>query len=93
MPTRHSEHSSKRRFLTAQRRDKVATMMWDDVKDGEWMIRVERREKGTAGKLKLPTMALEIIEQAAPDRGQPLRFFREGKDRVQLIQPTQGGTG
>ena len=41
-------------LLTAQRRDKVATMKWDDFKDGEWTIRVERREKGTAGKLKLP---------------------------------------
>ena len=50
-------------LLTAQRRDKVATMRWDDLMDGEWTIRVEDREKGTAGKLKLPAMALEIIEQ------------------------------
>ena len=66
-------------LLTAQRRDKVATMMWDDVKDGEWTIRVERREKGTAGKLKLPTMALEIIEQQPRIAGNPYVFSGRGK--------------
>jgi len=53
-------------FLTAQRREKVATMRWEDVSvDGEWRIPAEDREKGTGGAMVLPEMALEII------RGQP----------------------
>jgi integrase len=49
-------------LLTAQRREKVATMKWDDLTDGCWNIRVEEREKGTAGKIKLPPLAWQIIE-------------------------------
>jgi integrase len=66
-------------LLTAQRRDKVATMMWNDFKDGEWTIRVERREKGTAGKLKLPAMALEIVEKQPRIAGNPYVFPGRGK--------------
>jgi integrase len=38
-------------LLTAQRRDKVATMKWDDVVDGEWRIPSAPREKSNAGIL------------------------------------------
>lgn len=49
-------------LLTGQRRAKVADMRWDDIsEDGVWSIRAEDREKGNAGQLKLPEMALEII--------------------------------
>jgi integrase len=48
-------------LLTGQRREKVATMQWDDLKDGVWTIAAEEREKGTAGTLKLPKLALDII--------------------------------
>ena len=48
-------------LLTAQRKDKVASMRWDDLKDGVWTIPAEAREKGTAGALKLPKLALDII--------------------------------
>ena len=49
-------------LLTAQRREKVATMRWDDVSDvGEWTIPTEPREKGNAGSLRLPETALSII--------------------------------
>jgi integrase len=65
-------------LLTAQRRDKVATMKWDDFKDGEWTIRVERREKGTAGKLKLPAMVLEIVDQQPRNAGNPHVFPGRG---------------
>jgi integrase len=51
-------------LLTAQRRDKVASMKWADVSlDGTWTIAVEAREKGTAGELVLPKIALDIIRQ------------------------------
>jgi integrase len=49
-------------LLTAQRRDKVASMRWDDVSpEGVWTIRTAPREKGNPGSLKLPEVALAII--------------------------------
>lgn len=66
-------------LLTAQRRDKVATMRWDDLVGNEWTIRKEHREKGTAGKLKLPAMALEVIEQQPRIAGNPYVFSGRGK--------------
>ena len=38
-------------LLTGQRREKVATMRWDDVAGGVWTIQSEKREKGTANEL------------------------------------------
>ena len=56
-------------LLTAQRRDKVVSMRWHDIAlDGTWTIPVEAREKGTAGELMLPEMALDII-RAQPHLG------------------------
>ena len=49
-------------LLTAQRRDKVVTMKWTDIENGVWTISSAPREKGTAGKLRLPTEALAIID-------------------------------
>jgi integrase len=49
-------------LLTGQRREKLITLRWDDVKDGIWLIRTELREKGNPGKLKLPPTAVAIIE-------------------------------
>jgi integrase len=49
-------------LLTAQRREKIATMQWSDITaDGEWRIQTEEREKGTAGILPLPEQAIAII--------------------------------
>jgi integrase len=51
-------------LLTAQRREKVAGMRWDDVSiDGVWKIPMEAREKDNAGELILPDMAIEIIKR------------------------------
>jgi len=47
--------------LTAQRREKVVTVKWDDIADGVWTIATEAREKGNAGSLQLPAEALAII--------------------------------
>ena len=39
-------------LLTAQRRDKVASMRWQDVsRDGVWTVATERREKGNIGEV------------------------------------------
>jgi integrase len=49
-------------LLTAQRKDKIMFMRWTDVRDGIWHITSAEREKGTGESLKLPPIALEIIE-------------------------------
>jgi integrase len=78
-------------LLTAQRREKLATMRWDDISVGdiaslkaddtignEWTIRSEAREKGTAGKLWLPPMVREIIAQQPRIVGNPYVFAGRG---------------
>jgi len=50
-------------LLSAQRRDKIATMKWTDIDaDGVWTIATEKGEKGNAKRIKLPKRALDIIE-------------------------------
>jgi integrase len=61
-------------LLTAQRRDKVASMRWDDIDGKVWTIRTEKREKGNAGVLRLPTMAMEVLGE----RGEGLVFPGRG---------------
>jgi integrase len=49
-------------LLTAQWREKIATMRWADVSaDGEWNIPTEPREKGNPGTLRLPEQAIGTI--------------------------------
>ena len=50
-------------LLTAQRRDKVASMQWDDLAGDVWTIRTEKREKGNAGELVLPQAALDVLDE------------------------------
>ena len=79
-------------LLTGQRREKVATMRWQDVSvDGVWTIPAEAREKGNARELVLPEAALEIIHSRprlesnpyifAGRTAGPLRNFYTGKAR------------
>jgi integrase len=88
-------------LLTGQRRDKVASMRWADMAlDGTWTIPVAEREKGTAGELVLPPVALEIIN-AQPRMGEnPFVFagrasghingYTKGKARLDKASGTAG---
>jgi integrase len=49
-------------LLTGQRKAKLANMKWSDIRDGIWTLGHEEREKPNAGKIKLPALALSIIE-------------------------------
>jgi integrase len=64
-------------LLTAQRRDKVASMQWGDIQDGVWRIPTENREKGNAVELILPQMALDIIEAQPRFAGSPFVIARK----------------
>ena len=55
-------------LLTAQRREKVVAMRWQDLADGTWRIPRAPREKGAPAELVLPAQALAII-QARPQLG------------------------
>jgi integrase len=61
-------------LLTAQRREKVVTMKWDDLVDGEWRIASEPNEKSNARILKLPQVVLGIINGQPPMGGNPYVF-------------------
>ena len=85
-------------LLTAQRREKVVSMKWEDVVDGVWSIPSERREKGNAGTLKLPESVLAIIEAqpvladnpyifAGRRRGQAFNSFSLGKAELEASAP------
>ena len=66
-------------LLTAQRRAKVTTMMWDDVTvDGVWNIPAEGREKGNGGALGLPETAIEIIREQKRIGKNPYVFAGRG---------------
>lgn len=68
-------------LLTGQRREKIATMRWSDVQDGVWTIRAEAGEKGTAGALKLPKLALDVIEAQPRIAGNPFVFAGSPRGR------------
>ena len=84
-------------LLTGQRREKVATMRWSDIQDGVWTIAAEAREKVNAGELKLPKLALTIIEAQPEIEGNPYIFagrgkkafnsFSDGKERLATAAP------
>jgi integrase len=66
-------------LLTAQRREKVATMRWADLSpEGEWAIPVEPREKGNAGSLCLPEAALSVIDALPRFGDNPYVFAGRG---------------
>jgi integrase len=65
-------------LCTAQRRDKLMSLKWEDVTDGVWNVPAEERQKGTGGDLKLSGLALEVIN-AQPRFGEnPYVFAGRG---------------
>ena len=74
-------------LLTAQRREKLATMCWDDVTDGVWNIPTEKREKGNAGALVLPELALDIIRSQKRIGKNPYVFAGRGDSHFQGFSP------
>lgn len=65
-------------LLTGQRREKVVSMKWSDVADGVWTIATEEREKGNAERLKLSTLALEVINGQPRVESNPYVFAGRG---------------
>jgi len=64
-------------------------MRWADLdlERGTWTIPTERREKGNAEKLRLPSMALDIIKAQTPVDGNPFVFPGRGKAHMAGFSP------
>jgi integrase len=75
-------------LLTAQRKDKIMFMRWDDVRGGVWHITSAEREKGTGESLRLPALALQIIEaQRQINSDSPFVFAdRTGSPRSKIAR-------
>jgi integrase len=80
-------------LLTAQRREKVVSMRWDDVVDGVWTIRTEEREKGNPLTLVLPQFALDIIAAQPRIAGNPYIFAGSLKGRRRWAQDAPKPSG
>jgi integrase len=66
-------------LLSAQRLDKVVAMRWADIIDGAWIINTQVREKGNAGELLLPELALSIINAQPLFTSSPYVFAGRGE--------------
>jgi integrase len=70
-------------LLTAQRKEKVASMKWADISvDGLWTIPSEAREKPNAEKLPLPAIAVEIIRSQHRIDGNPFVLPGRGPEHL-----------
>jgi integrase len=67
-------------LLTAQRREKVATMRWSEVTDGVWNVPANAREKGVGGALKLPEAVMAILKSRPRLASSPFVFAGRGSN-------------
>jgi integrase len=85
-------------LTTGARRDKAATMKWEDLAGGEWRIAREAREKGAAERLCLPKLVRDIIDAqprlannpyvfAAAVGGGPFNSFSQRKAELDAKTP------
>ena len=65
-------------LLTGQRKGKVASIRWEDIDGSVWHVPSEKREKGNAGDLALPQIALDIINAQPRFASNPYVFAGRG---------------
>jgi integrase len=61
-------------LLTGQRRDAVIEMRWSQIKDGVWHMPTPPRAKGVGGSLKLPPLAMQIVDSQPRFLSNPFVF-------------------
>ena len=69
-------------LLTGQRREKIISMKWEDIVDGEWRIPALDRERSTAGALGLPPEALNILYAQPRFASNPHIFAGIGRNAI-----------
>ena len=72
-------------LLTAQRKEIVTTMRWDDVPDGIWTIPQEDRQKPNAKSLRLPPAVLDIIKAQPHIAGNHYVFAGRGHGPIKSL--------
>jgi integrase len=80
-------------LLCAQRYAKIATMRWTDLHGDNWDIPQGAREKGTAGLLRLPPLALEIIHRQPRIAGNDRIFGRSHSRALARVRDDAGARG
>jgi integrase len=88
-------------LLTAQRLGKTVAMKFSDIDaDGVWTIPSAPREKGTAGSMKLPKLALNVIRARPRFASNPYVFAGQGGGHINdmtaakaALDETSGITG
>ena len=80
-------------LLCAQRYAKIATMRWSDLHGDVWDIQQGAREKGTAGLLRLPPLALEIIHRQPRIAGKARVFGRPHSRALARLRDDAGVHG
>lgn len=70
-------------LLSGQRREKVCRLRWDAVKNKVWTVESDHaREKGHVGVVKLPQLALDVIDSQQRLGANPFVFAAAGtKDK------------
>jgi integrase len=81
-------------LLTLQRRDCLRTIRWSDLSpsdDGSliWTIAKQDRQKGNAGKLKLPDLAVQIINALPKRAGNEFVFASDRTSKAFVGIPMQ----
>ena len=85
-------------LLTAQRREKVSTMKWAELAGDVWTIPSEDREKGNAGQLRLPPLAMAVLAKipkidecsyvfAGRYGDKPMNSFSQGAEDIRKLLP------
>ena len=70
-------------LLTGQRREKVATMRWDDLDEkGNWTIAADPGEKGNAAHLRLPPLARDVLAARPRIEGNEYVFAGRGSKAI-----------
>ncbi|MBR1241509.1 integrase arm-type DNA-binding domain-containing protein [Bradyrhizobium sp. AUGA SZCCT0274] len=69
-------------LLTGQRKTKVVSMKWTDIKAGVWTLGHEEREKPNCGVIKLAPSVLALIESQPRLEGNPYVFPAMHKRRA-----------
>jgi integrase len=71
-------------ILTAQRRDEIAGMRWDevDLDAATWVIPAARAKNGQAHEVQLSTQAIDILRQLPQVEGAEYAFTTTGRSKV-----------
>ena len=79
-------------ILCAQRRDKIATMKWQDLQGDVWEVPTGPREKGTIGRVRLPPLAMQVLQKRPRFSGAPI-FGRPHSTALLRIRNVSGVHG